>query len=45
MIPNSSGIHFGKEIFIDKNGLIRERHVGVIDEKVWKDKFAKYLDE
>ena len=31
--------------FIDKNGLIRERHVGVIDEKVWKDKFAKYLDE
>ena len=31
--------------FIDKNGFIRERHVGVIDEKVWKDKFAKYLDE
>ena len=31
--------------FIDKNGLIRERHVGVIDEKVWNDKFAQYLDE
>ena len=31
--------------FIDKNGLIRERHVGVIDEKVWEDKFSKYLDE
>ena len=31
--------------FIDKNGLIRERHVGVIDEKIWKEKFAQYLDE
>ena len=31
--------------FIDKNGLIRERHVGVIDENVWEDKFSKYLDE
>ena len=31
--------------FIDKNGLIRERHVGVIDEKVWEDKFSKYLNE
>ena len=31
--------------FIDKNGLIRERHVGVIDEKIWKEKFALYLDE
>ena len=31
--------------FIDKNGLIRESHVGVIDEKVWEDKFSKYLDE
>ena len=31
--------------FIDKNGLIRDRHVGVIDEKVWEDKFSKYLDE
>ena len=31
--------------FIDKNGLIRERHVGVIDEKVWEDKFSKYLHE
>ena len=31
--------------FIDKNGLIRERHVGVIDKKVWEDKFAKYLNE
>ena len=31
--------------FIDKNGLIRERHVGVVDQKVWEDKFAKYIDE
>ena len=31
--------------FIDKNGLIRERHVGVIDERVWEQKFSKYLNE
>ena len=31
--------------FIDKNGLIRERHVGVLDEKVWEEKFSKYLNE
>ena len=31
--------------FIDKNGLIRERHVGVIDEKVWEEKFSKYINE
>ena len=31
--------------FIDRNGLIRERHVGVIDEKVWEEKFSKYLNE
>ena len=31
--------------FIDKNGLIRERHVGVIDERVWEKKFSKYLNE
>ena len=31
--------------FIDKNGLIRERHVGVIYEKVWQEKFSKYLNE
>ena len=31
--------------FIDKNGLIRERHVGVIDEKVLEEKFSKYLNE
>ena len=31
--------------FIDKNGLIRERHVGVIDEMVWEEKFSKYLNE
>ena len=31
--------------FVDKNGVIRVRHVGVVDEKVWKNKFAKYLDE
>ena len=31
--------------FIDKNGLIRERHVGVKDERVWEEKFSKYLNE
>ena len=31
--------------FIDKNGHIRARHVGVIDEKVWEEKFSKYLNE
>ena len=31
--------------FLDKNGLIRERHVGVIDERVWEEKFSKYLNE
>lgn len=31
--------------FIDENGLIRERHVGVIDERVWEEKFSKYLNE
>ena len=31
--------------FIDKNGLIRERHVGVIDEKVWEENFSKYINE
>ena len=31
--------------FIDENGLIRERHVGVIDERVWEEKFSKHLNE
>ena len=31
--------------FIDKNGIIRERHVGVIVERVWEEKFSKYLNE
>ena len=31
--------------FIDKHGLIRERHVGVVDQRVWEHKFAKYIDE
>ena len=31
--------------FIDKRGVVRERHVGVVDEIVWKEKFAKYIDE
>ena len=31
--------------FIDENGVIRERHVGVIDKKVWEEKFAIYLNE
>ena len=31
--------------FVDKDGVIRVRHVGVVDEKVWENKFAKYLDE
>ena len=30
---------------IDENGVIRERHVGVIDKKVWEEKFAIYLNE
>ena len=41
-----SGVYGAPEtFFIDKNGLIRERHVGVIDEKVWEEKFSKYLNE
>ena len=40
------GVYGAPETFlIDKNGLIRERHVGVIDEKVWEEKFSKYLNE
>ena len=31
--------------FIDENGVIRERHVGVIDKRVWEEKFAIYLNE
>ena len=31
--------------FIDRNGVIRERHVGVVDDKIWEEKFAKYLYE
>ena len=31
--------------FIDKEGIVRERHVGVVDEKVWQEKFAQYLDD
>ena len=31
--------------FIDRNGVIRERHVGIVDEKIWEEKFAKYLYE
>ena len=31
--------------FIDKEGIVRERHVGVVDEEVWQEKFAQYLDE
>jgi hypothetical protein len=25
--------------------VIRERHVGVVDDKIWEEKFAKYLYE
>ena len=31
--------------FIDKQGMIRERHVGVLTTKVWKEKFEKFLNE
>ena len=31
--------------FIDRNGVIRERHVGIVDDKIWEEKFAKYLYE
>ena len=31
--------------FVDKKGIIRERHVGVLSDKVWKDKFEKFLKE
>ena len=31
--------------FVDKEGIIRERHVGVLTTKVWKEKFEKFLIE
>ena len=31
--------------FVDKKGIIRERHVGVLTTKVWKEKFEKFLIE
>ena len=31
--------------FIDKRGIIRERHVGVLNDEVWKEKFEKLLNE
>ena len=31
--------------FVDKEGIIRERHVGVLTKKVWEDKFEKFLIE
>jgi cytochrome c biogenesis protein CcmG/thiol:disulfide interchange protein DsbE len=31
--------------FIDEKGIIRERHVGALTEKVWKEKFGKYLKD
>ncbi len=31
--------------FIDKKGIIRERHVGVLTTKVWKEKFERFLNE
>jgi len=31
--------------FVDKEGIIRERHVGVLTMKVWKEKFEKFLNE
>ena len=31
--------------FVDKEGIIRERHVGVLTTKVWKEKFEKFLTE
>jgi len=31
--------------FVDKEGIIRERHVGALTKKVWKEKFEKFLNE
>jgi len=31
--------------FIDEKGIIKERHVGALTEKVWKEKFGKYLKD
>ena len=31
--------------FVDKKGIIRERHVGGLTKKVWEDKFEKFLIE
>ena len=40
------GVYGAPETFlIDKEGIIRVRHVGVLNQKVWKDKFAIFLNE
>ena len=45
-LASDLGVYGAPEtFFIDKNGLIRERHVGVIDERVWEEKFSKYINE
>ncbi len=31
--------------FIDKKGIIRERHVGALTTEVWKEKFERFLNE
>ena len=31
--------------FVDINGIIRERHVGALTQKVWKEKFERLLNE
>jgi cytochrome c biogenesis protein CcmG/thiol:disulfide interchange protein DsbE len=31
--------------FVDKKGIIRERHVGALTQKVWKEKFERLLNE
>ena len=40
------GVYGAPETFyVDKEGIIRERHVGALTQKVWKEKFEKYLNE
>ena len=40
------GVYGAQEtFFVEKKGIIRERHVGVLTTKVWKEKFEKFLIE
>jgi cytochrome c biogenesis protein CcmG/thiol:disulfide interchange protein DsbE len=40
------GVYGAPETFIfDKNGIIHMRHVGVVDERVWKEKIKPLIDK